>query len=191
MTATLTTGTVLEFDAMVAELRRKGVPLDKAQAAAREALGIRAPVAETPRVTPNAINVDGRPDPLGGFVRNPNIDEDDEQLEVIDLFRAYGAVVRSTSQKRRSKLAIGIADLIVMFPTHGFALWWETKRQVGGEQRPDQAVFEADCRASGWTYRLGDRYDAARYLVNLGLAEGGDGPCGITPIARSTPSPQP
>ncbi len=135
----------------------------------------------SPRVVPKTIAVDGRPEPIGGFVRDPNIDEDEEQAEIADLFRAYGATVRSTSQKRRSRIALGIADLIVMFPARGFSLWWETKRQVGGVQLPDQVEFENDCRSSGWTYRLGDRYDVARYLVNLGLAEEGDGPLGITP----------
>lgn len=144
---------------------------------------------DAPRVTPKTSAVDeGRAEPLLGLVRDPNIDEDEEQIEVAKMFRAYGAVVRSTSQKRRSKIALGIADLIVMFPARGFALWWETKRQVGGEQRPDQRQFEDDCRASGWTYRLGDRYDVARYLLNLGLAEEGDGPLGIVPARSSNPT---
>lgn len=138
------------------------------------------------RVVPKSTPVDGaRPDPLGGFVRDPNIDEDEEQVEVEKIFRAYGAVVYRTSQKRPSKVSRGIADLIVMFPARGFSLWWETKRQVGGHQRPDQAQFEKDCRAGGWTYRMGDRYDVARYLLNLGLAEEGAGPLGIVP-ARVT-----
>lgn len=176
---------------VAAVMRAASCPRESAIAAVRLNFPGLETQGDVPRVTPNSVSVDDRPDPIGGFTRDPNVDEDVEQLEVIDLLRAYGAVVRSTSQKRRSKLAVGIADLIVMFPTRGFALWWETKRQVGGEQRPDQVQFEADCRASGWTYRLGDRYDVARYLVNLGLAEGGDGPCGIVPTRVITPSPQP
>lgn len=139
-----------------------------------------------PRVEPKSIGfVHMEPIPIGGYVRNPDIDEDEEQVKIEEMFRAYGAVVYRTSQKRPSKVSRGIADLIVMFPTRGFSLWWETKRQIGGKQRPDQAQFERDCRDGGWTYRLGDRYDVARYLLNLGLAEEGDGPLGIVP-ARMT-----
>lgn len=172
-----------EFEQLVLELMRKtGVGRTKAEAVIRANNPRAWAAAPAPRVVPKSINADtDRADPLGGFLRDPNIDEDEEQLKVTELFRAYGAVVLNTSQKRPSKVAPGIADLIVMFTARGFALWWEVKRQVGGEQRPDQAKFEEHCRASGWTYRLGDRFDVARYLVNLGLAEEGGGPLGIIP----------
>lgn len=164
-------------------MRTTNVSRERAEAVART----NGYSPDAPAVTPKSVRVDDREAPIGGFVRDLKIDEDEEQAEVSKLFRAYGAIVRNTSQKRPSKVAPGIADLIVMFPNYyrgGFALWWEVKRQVGGEQRPDQIQFEKDCRASGWTYRLGDRYDAARYLLNLGLAEPGDGPLGIVRVHR-------
>lgn len=172
-----------EFDSLVSQLMRVASITDRSRAEAiiaKQRPELVAKKAE--RVAPKSVGVDdARAEPLAGFERDPNIEEDEEQIEVVRIFRAYGATVRSTSQKRPSKVAPGIADLIVMFPARGFALWWEVKRQVGGEQRPDQIEFEKDCRASGWTYRLGDRYDVARYLINIGLADEGDGPLGIVP----------
>lgn len=186
-----------EFEELVAALMRQTkierpraegiIRANRPELAAAVDAAAKAP-AEV-RVLPNSSSADeGRADPPPGFRRDPNIDEDEEQAEVSTLFRAYGAVVLNTSQKRPSKVAPGMADLIVFFPARGFALWWEVKRQVGGEQRPDQAKFEEHCRACGWTYRLGDRFDAARYLLNLGIAEPGDGPCGILPaLSNATP----
>jgi hypothetical protein len=126
---------------------------------------------------------------MGGvvFALDPDVIEKEEQAKIAELAKAYGFVVRSTSQARPSKITVGLADLILMRPGeghNGFALWWETKRQVGGVQSPDQAAFERDCRACGWTYRLGHRYDFARYLLQIGLAAEGDGPCGIIPTVR-------
>jgi hypothetical protein len=107
-----------------------------------------------------------------------------EQAEIAKMARAYGFKVRNLSQYRPSKVSTGIADLILIHEARGIGLWWETKRQVGGEQSADQAEFEADCRLVGWTYRMGHRFDFARYLLNLGLAEPGAGTCGIVPVAR-------
>jgi hypothetical protein len=182
-----------EFERLVLELMEKtGIARARAEAVIRMNLPELWAAAPAARVVPKSTPADeGRAEALGGYVRSDAIDEDEEQVEVTKLFRAYGAKVRNTSQKRPSKVAPGIADLIVMFPARGFALWWEVKRQVGGEQRPDQREFEEDCRAAGWTYRLGDRFDAARYLLNLGLAEEGDGPLGILPVrAGGLPSSQ-
>lgn len=180
-----------EFETLVLELMRKtGVGREKAESVIRANNPRAWAATPAPRVVPKSADADAaRAEPLGGLARDPNVDEDAEQIEVERLFRAYGAVIYRTSQKRPSKVSRGIADLIVMFPARGFALWWETKRQVGGEQRPDQIQFEKDCRAAGWTYRLGDRFDAARYLLNLGLAEEGGGPLGILPArAQALPS---
>lgn len=152
------------FDDMVIQLIGMGFTRESAQTQVR---------AQFAQLAPPAIDAE----------KDASILEKAEQKAIADLFRAYGFTVRSLSQSRASKQAPGLADLIVMHPGRGVALWWETKRQVGGVQSPDQVEFEADCRACGWAYRLGDRFDAARYLVNLGLAEGGDGPCGIVPLS--------
>lgn len=133
------------------------------------------------------------------IVRDARILEREEQAYISGMALVYGFEVRNLSQYRPSKVATGIADLILVHRVRQIGLWWETKRQVGGTQSPDQAEFESDCRLVGWTYRMGDRYDFARYLLQLGLAEVGDGPCGIehareprhpsTPWALSGPVP--
>lgn len=117
------------------------------------------------------------------IVRDASILEKAEQNEVAKMARAYGFEVRNMSQARPSKVSTGIGDLILVHRRRGIGLWWETKRQVGGVQSPEQQEFEADCRLVGWTYRLGDRFDFARYLLNLGLAEPGAGTCGIVPAS--------
>lgn len=113
--------------------------------------------------------------------RDARIREREEQAFISDMARGYGFTVRNLSQYRPSKVATGIGDLILVHRARGIGLWWETKRQVGGVQSEDQREFEADCRLVGWTYRIGDRFDFARYLLNLGLAEEGAGSCGIVP----------
>ncbi len=111
--------------------------------------------------------------------RDARVLERTEQAYIAHLAKVYGFKVRNLSQYRPSKVATGIADLILVHRARGIGLFWETKRQVGGVQSEDQIEFESDCRLAGWTYRIGDRYDFARYLLNLGLAEPGAGPCGI------------
>lgn len=120
---------------------------------------------------------------MAKIARDARVLERDEQAYIADLARAFGFKVRNLSQYRPSKVATGIGDLILVHRTRKFGLWWETKRQVGGEQSEDQQEFESDCRLVGWTYRMGDRYDFARYLLNVGLAEEGAGPCGIVPAS--------
>lgn len=113
--------------------------------------------------------------------RDARILERQEQEAIATMARGYGFKVRNLSQYRPSKVAVGIGDLILVHRARGIGLWWETKRQVGGVQSDDQKEFESDCRLVGWTYRMGDRFDFARYLLNLGLAEPGPGTCGIVP----------
>lgn len=120
---------------------------------------------------------------MAKIVLDARILERKEQAEIAKMARAYGFKVRNLSQYRPSKVSTGIADLILIHEARGIGLWWETKRQVGGEQSEDQREFESDCRLVGWTYRIGHRYDFARYLLNLGLAEPGAGTCGIVPAA--------
>lgn len=114
--------------------------------------------------------------------RDARILEREEQAYIAKFAKGFGFTVRSTSQYRPSKVAEGLPDLILVHRARGIGLFWETKRQVGGKQSPEQAEFEADCRLVGWTYRMGDRFDFARYLLNLGLAEPGAGPCGVVRV---------
>ncbi len=151
------------FDEMVSQLEHRGFPRATAEAEVR---------TQYPELAP----------PPADAEKDESIREAEEQRAIAKQFRAYGFKVRNLSQPRATKQAPGIGDLIVMHTARGVALWWESKRQVGGKLSPDQVEFEADCRACSWTYRSGDRYDAARYLVNLGMAEGGEGPNGIVPV---------
>lgn len=150
------------YQDMADALELQGVPRDKAQARARD-LCHDAPPRE---------------------VLNEHTLEKDEQAFCYRLLRAYGFTVRNLSQARASKQAPGLGDAWLVHRGLGIALWWETKRQVGGVLSPAQVEFEADCRLCGITYRYGSRFDLARYLVQLGLAEEGEGPCGIQQLQQ-------
>lgn len=155
-----------QFDQLVDNLvGRTGIPRDRAEVIIAQ---------NRPDLAPKLSDAERE--------RDARIRENAEQVEVIKLFRRYGFKARSTSQSRPSKIALGIPDLILVHRARGFALFWETKRQVGGVQSEEQQEFESDCRLAGWTYRMGDRYDAARYLINVGLAREGDGALGIVPV---------
>lgn len=164
----MTAPTTSDFDALVMSIMR-ATNVDRPRA-------ISIAKANRPDLAEQAAAAEAK------IVRDASILEKEEQAFVANMARAYGFKVRSTSQYRPSKVATGIGDLILVHRARGIGLWWETKRQVGGVQSEDQAEFESDCRLVGWTYRLGDRYDFARYLLNLGLAEPGAGTCGIVPV---------
>ena len=140
----------LEFEAMVSELRAKGVPFDRAIVAARHELGVPAP------------NPDAE--------RNASVDEKAEQREVTKIFRAFGIEVYSLSQARAAKVTPGLPDLWCVHRTRPLAWWWETKRQVGGHLSPAQLEFKASCDRCGVGHGVGDRHAAATYLVTLGVA---------------------
>ena len=93
-----------------------------------------------------------------------------EQVEIRKLFIAYGFTVRNLSQYRPSKIALGFPDLFVTHDREAIAFFWETKRQVGGERSPAQVVFAEDCARTGILCGHGDRFAAAQWLVDLGLA---------------------
>jgi hypothetical protein len=113
---------------------------------------------------------------------DPSILEKREQTEIYKLFRAYGFHVRNLSQARASKQAPGLGDAWVVHRERPIAFWWESKRQVGGKLSPAQVEMRDDCARCRVAYHHGDRHDAARLLVQLGLARPGDGPCGIVPF---------
>lgn len=155
----------LDYDGMVRSLMRDcRVPREKAEAEARRQLG-------APAIAPD-------PD----AERNARILEKTEQLEIVKLFRAHGCKVYSLSQARASKQSPGLPDLWVtkawtVTPIAGglphrrhLAFWWETKRQVGGKRSSAQIDFAEECIAAGVGYGFGDRYAAAQYLVDLGIA---------------------
>jgi hypothetical protein len=108
--------------------------------------------------------------------------EREEQAFIYKLFRGYGFMVRNLSQARASKQAPGLGDAWCTHKTQPIAFWWESKRQIGGKLSADQIEMRDDCLRCGVGYHSGDRHDAARLLVSLGLARVGDGQCGIIPF---------
>lgn len=164
-------------DGLATELQAQhGISRDAALRAARAHFGAKAP------------------DSPAEIARDDKILEKAEQAAIVKLFRAYGCTVRNLSQARASKQAPGIGDLWVTrrqriveraggrFHQPGIAFWFESKRQVGGKRSPDQVEFGEDCIESGVGYGFGDRYDAAKFLITIGLAiEDAHGEYGIRP----------
>jgi hypothetical protein len=104
------------------------------------------------------------------FERDENALEKEEQTEVIKVFGAFNINVRNLSQARASKQTPGLPDLSLMNPELGLALWWETKRQVGGEYSAAQIEFRDGCFDCSIRYGTGDRFAARTFIINLGLA---------------------
>lgn len=144
---------VVARETFVIRLRDAGVGLDAAEHEATRRYG--------PRPVPT---------------RDERIREKDEQHEVTKRFRVCGFTVRNLSQARASKQAPGLPDLFITHDTKPRALWWETKRQVGGKYSDAQRAFKADCQRCGVICEGGDRYAAESWLVLHGHATiGSDG----------------
>jgi len=110
------------------------------------------------------------PAPAEFTPRDASILEKTEQLEVRKRFVVCGFKVRNLSQPRATKQAPGLPDLWLVHRALPIAVWFETKRQVGGRYSDAQLEFRDDCDRCGVTWRGGDRYAAERYLVAIGLA---------------------
>lgn len=109
------------------------------------------------------------PDDPATVERNARVREKEEQAAVTKLFRTHGFTVRSTSQARPSKIALGFPDLFVTHRSKPLAFFWETKRQVGGVLSDAQRDFAADCARCGIVCHAGDRYHAAAFLRSEGF----------------------
>jgi hypothetical protein len=142
------TATITAYDELVASLLLKQIPRHLAERAAREHLGI---TSGTPEVS----------------ARDASILEKTEQREIIKLFREHGCTVRSTSQARPSKIALGFPDLFVTHKRLPLAFFWESKRQVKGVISDAQQDFAEDCWRCGVRWYAGDRFDAERVLDEL------------------------
>jgi hypothetical protein len=97
--------------------------------------------------------------------------ERDTQAEIVKLFRAFGCVVRGTSQARPSKIAVGLPDLLVHHRGTRQFWFWEAKRPRGGVLSADQLVFAEDCAACDTLWGVGSRVDAEAWLIARGIAE--------------------
>lgn len=115
------------------------------------------------------------PEELARIERQASIDEKSEQLEIVKRFRVCGFVVYNLSQSRASKQTPGLADLYAVHRDRPLALWWESKRQVGGKYSDAQREFKAHNDRCGVLCLGGDRYDVERFLVERKLAYIGAG----------------
>lgn len=138
----------LTFDVIVAGLEAVGVPRHRAEERARVECGLATPGAE----------------------RDATIDEKREQVEVRKRFVVCGFQVYNLSQPRATKQTPGLPDLFLVHRSLPIALWWESKRQVGGKLSPAQLEFAEACTRCAVGYGTGDRFDAERHLVSIGRA---------------------
>ena len=109
------------------------------------------------------------PEQIVANKKRADVLEATEQRDITKMARAIGLRVRDQSQKRPSKVAPGIPDLIVTCNAVGFFGYWETKRQVGGVRSTSQIEFGDDCIAARIPYGFGDRYEFARWLTAHGF----------------------
>lgn len=103
------------------------------------------------------------------------------QARVVAVLRSCGAVVRSTSQSRASKVSEGIPDLIFHLP--GVGGWFEVKRPralvgfdwadhatwVPEPLRPEQLVFREDCLRANQPHYWGGVRELEAMLVEHGF----------------------
>jgi hypothetical protein len=144
---------MLSYQETVNGLRAVGVPLEKAE---REA---RRQCADAPDPAPVES------------ARDAAVDEKAEQRAVWGRFTVCGFHGYWLSQARASKQTPGLPDLWFVHRIKPVALWWETKRQVGGEHSDAQIEFAAECSRAGVGYGTGDRYHAEQWLVAHGFAQ--------------------
>lgn len=94
----------------------------------------------------------------------------EEQREVYKVFKGLTCRVYWLSQSRNSKQTPGLGDLWVFAPKGWrLAWWWETKAGRG-ELSDAQEDFRDSCLETGVLWGSGDRYDAQRFLIQLGIA---------------------
>lgn len=141
------------FDVAVNELTSKGFSRETSEAAIR---------ARFPHLAPC-------PDPDDG--RAASILEKAAQIEIRKRFIACGFVVYNLSQSRASKQTPGLPDLWLVHRALPIALWWESKRPVGGRFSPAQLEFASSCHRARIGYGAGSATDAEQHLISIGRAE--------------------
>ncbi|MEO7457070.1 MAG: hypothetical protein ABIY52_12480 [Gemmatimonadaceae bacterium] len=101
--------------------------------------------------------------------RDARVHEKEEQRAIRKMAIAIGFRVYWLSQARETKQTPGIPDLWLSLEAIGFAAWWETKRQVGGQRSTAQEEFAQECIAARIPYGFGDRYEFAQWLARHGF----------------------
>jgi hypothetical protein len=74
------------------------------------------------------------------------------------------------SQARKTGQTAGVPDLWLMHRELPIALYWETKRQVGGRLSEPQIRFRDACIRCNIGHGVGDRHAARSFLIARGLA---------------------
>jgi hypothetical protein len=139
------TATAFNLDEMVEQLRAQGVPLTKAQAAAREALGMPSPES----IERSELEISAR--------------EKEIEAEGDRIMRALGFDVVRFSHPGPTKQTPGIADRRYRHARRRIALWWEAKAEWG-RQSPAQRDFQLTEEACGQTYVLGTHAELLNWL---------------------------
>lgn len=88
------------------------------------------------------------------------------QRQVVAFYRQLGCVVKSTSQARRSKVALGLPDLLVFWPGRG-AFWFHEVKREGGKLSKEQVDFQALCRACSEDFIVGGLNEAAAQVARI------------------------
>lgn len=176
----MTAYSIADYDRSVAELVAKGFAPSVAATEVRRQLLGSVPSQQQLEVV---AAIDER------IERSENVLEKEEQLEIRKLAIAYGFKVKNLSQARKSRIAYGIPDLYLVHKTLPIALWWESKRQVGGERTTQQEEFGDDMVRCAVGYGFGDRYNFVEKLLELELAVRGAGPYSIEPLRLKSPQP--
>ena len=94
--------------------------------------------------------------------------EKEVQRAVVDFYRSIGCAVKSTSQARRSKVALGLPDLLVFWPSRG-AFWFHEVKRAGGTLSEDQERFSLlalECRTG---FVVGGLAEAVAKVESLGV----------------------
>lgn len=136
----------LSLDGAIAGLRAQGVPLEKAEAAARQSLGIAS-----------AESIERSE--LDEAAREAAVEHEGDRI-----MRALGFDVVRFSHPGRTKQTPGIADRRYRHARRRLALWWEAKAEWG-RQSPAQRAFQLAEEACGQVYVLGTHEDLLNWLM--------------------------
>ena len=104
------------------------------------------------------------------------IQEDDDRLErqiqvdVVNLYKAFGCQVWSHSELRKTKATPGYPDLTLLHPRRGLYFYHETKTPTGTLE-PAQVTFRSVAAACGLTVVAGGVTAAEEFLISCSIAE--------------------
>ena len=104
----------------------------------------------------------------------------------MQFYRQIGCTVYSTAQARRSKIALGLPDLIVCWPARQMHWAHEVKRE-GGKLSEDQVKFRDTWLASGGRYIVGGMAEAVAFIEEIRGVRKKAGPVDADPARPRSP----